>query len=294
MKHAALVLFLSAALPAVAAEKYELKMKLDPDVGKTVTVATKSDLKMSIKAIAPDGTVLVDEKENSSEDVMYSETTREKKGDRGSRFTRVYMTAKDTDNGTAKNRPYAGRTVEFDREGEDNRVTVSGVELSKEQLDELISDLSERFGGNADDFLLPEKPVAVGESWTVDVEPLVNELEAGDDFDVEKSSGTAKLSRIYSRDGKRFGVIDADINLVTNAIGEMNLDKPTPLEFHISMDGALDGSSTQRSTKASGTLPAVMKIDRDGVSFTMQLNLAIELDERYTAETAKVVEKKKK
>ncbi len=172
------------------------------------------------------------------------------------KLTRTYKVAKQQDKqtGTMKSLAYEGKTVAIEKKGGAYEFTIDGKKMNPADS----FDLAREFSKGSDDkidALMPKKAVKIGETWTVEpaaLKALAGEIPFG--IDAAKSKITGKLTRAYTKDGKQWGVIALDCDLVVNdKTGKGSLTGT--VKMNGTLDTAIDGSSRE------GTMTMNIKMD---------------------------------
>ncbi len=152
---------------------------------------------------------------------------------------RSFEIAEATKGDTKQTLPYQGKTILIEKRPDRFHFQIEGGEELTAKEAEF---LEKEFNHNKDDdfdfskVLIPKKPVRVEESWELDKQELIADLEksTGLDVDSSKAKATAKLLKAYKQDGKQFGVIQVHLDFPIHGLkaGEQK----------ISLDpGAIDG-----------------------------------------------------
>src|SRR5581483_9656401 len=142
-----------------------------------------------------------------------------------------------------------------------------------------------------DEDFLPGKPVKVGDGWTIDVGKVAGELgESGMVIDEKKSAAAGKLTKVYDKGGKKFGVIEVTMELVVTKLKgaqEVPLKDGSKLTITLTLDGCIDGSEATGAGKMTmkGNLAGEFLIPGAGNG-----QLAVDVDVTTTGNT---VEQKK-
>jgi hypothetical protein len=109
-------------------------------------------------------------------------------------------------------------------------------------------------GDNFKKAMLPKAPVAVNESWTFDPKSLGGAIAKEDQ--VIKTQCKAKLTKVYTKDGRMYGVIDADVYVHYKSFkkGDMpgGLATETKNVFTLKFDGCIDGALAEAKLTATG------------------------------------------
>lgn len=261
MFRASLFILLGGLLtgPALAQEKFTIKLKKDAkgDVIKNIRKQTdtgKSSAEIMGKAQSKD-----EERIRSS---TYTEVIIDKtSGNRASKLERVYEKAELTNDGKKITPGFLGKTVLIERTGASYKFTVDGKELTGDDAaylsDEFSSKQSEKDDAAIERLFIPKQAVAVNEAWKLDLAGISKELgeEAKMTFDLAKSTGSGKLTKAYQKDGKQFGVIEIEMDLVLTKIGEgdraLQMDAGSRMKANLRLDACIDGSLNQGSMEST-------------------------------------------
>jgi hypothetical protein len=138
------------------------------------------------------------------------------------KFTHVYKVARKIQDGRTTDLPYAGKTVQFDCIRHP-RILVDGQVTLEKEVPELTPLLDPPGFGYMD--ILPTRPVKLNEQWTdpTAVKRFMKDKPAlTANFDRSEFSG--KLTRVYTKDGVQWGVIEASMFVVCEGrvVGTMN------------------------------------------------------------------------
>jgi hypothetical protein len=157
-------------------------------------------------------------------------------------------------NGTAAPRRFAGRTFFVEKQAGRSRVTAAP---NSKLSDEEITDLERRYDSPTPEFpvrwLLPDKPVRINESYSVDAAKIVNAYgPATQQFptDAKAATGQGKLLRVYQKDGKQFGVLEVTFTLPFRSIGETKVAEGSKFEMRVTIDCCIDGSVNEAKVVA--------------------------------------------
>lgn len=245
---------------------YTIKLRPFGDVGKSVTGA-KTDKKSSTsKVYDKAGKMLGEEKSEESSEVVMTEVVLEKGDKSPKKFKRTYEKASETAKGKTEAQPYQGKTIIFEMKDGTYQATVEKGEVPAAVLKKLASEASKSSDGD----IVPNKPVKVGESWTLGKKFFEGFSDPNMEIDAAKSKATAKLVKAYKKDGKQFGVIDADVSMVMNFKG-VKAD-PMIVDLKISLDAAIDGSTTAGVSTMSGKFKgAIPTPDGGKVDIAMEM-----------------------
>lgn len=262
---------------------YTLKLKSHPDVGQSMTVIQKenSDGTFGIKDAA--GKVLKEDKNQEVKETTYTVTTLEKGDKRPAKFKRVYETATVKQGNQSKTKSYSGKTVVFElKDGKYDIAIEGGGALDAKDLKDLGEEVNKP---EMEEAFLPKKPVKVGESWDMDAK-LVGEAMGSMELDLEKTKATAKLAKVYSKDGKQFGVIDLNLKLAVKGMNELKFDPPAVFDFTGALDTAIDGSTTAGTLAMKAAASGKSQIDAKGQKLVIELNMKMDMNAEHSAAKA--------
>jgi hypothetical protein len=167
---------------------------------------------------------------------------------------RTYESADLTAGGQKQDLGLKGQTVLIEKKGDKYTFTGDGKPVTGKAAELLGKEFSGKKQTGDEDFL-PGKPVKVGETWKIDVAKVAGELaEGGMVIDEKKSAGTGKLTKVYDKGGKKFGVIEVVMDLVVTKLAsgpqEVAL-KDSKLTTTLVMDGCIDGTEATGGGKMS-------------------------------------------
>jgi hypothetical protein len=208
----AIVVVLATTLPSPADDTYTIQWYnwKEGDVLK-VTTTVKSIQSMKYDS----GRRKVTDEQEQDHEVSYTEEILSKLADapRIAKFRRTYHTWSDTGvDGEKTVHPLVGKTVEVDRTGKKQVITVGG----KPPTDDLAEALETEFA--AEESLedaanqLPAKPVKVGDTWPLDKKTALAEVKKvifkGMELNEEKGTYTGKLVMAEKKNGAVYGTIE--------------------------------------------------------------------------------------
>ncbi|MBL8799401.1 MAG: hypothetical protein JNM56_36295, partial [Planctomycetia bacterium] len=170
---------------------------------------------------------------------------------------RNYALAVDRIGSETRKLPYEGRVIVFEfKDGKYQATALGEPPVSPDELAVLARRVSRP---DLIQLYLPNKPVAEGESWTIDVARAAPVLADGTDVDAPRSSGTGTLTKAYMKPGSRslYGVIDFDlkfavINRVFQGKQKLAWEPGTFLEFKGTIDTAIDGTTSEGTVSVKG------------------------------------------
>jgi hypothetical protein len=185
--------------------------------------------------------------------------------DKATKLTRKYTKAESSEGGKDGTLPYQGKTVLIEKKGEKYEFRIEGGgELTGKDAEALDKEFNGKDKGGPDfeKMILPNKKVAVGESWKIDTEPLLKEMAKSGELvpDPTKFTMSAKLTKAYTKDGRQFGVIRLEWNMGMKGVGGGGKSIPVDpaknkMTVTADLDICIDGSASV------GTMTASMAID---------------------------------
>ncbi|OWK43319.1 hypothetical protein [Fimbriiglobus ruber] len=184
------------------------------------------------------------------------------------KLRRVYQTAEITEKGKKKTEAYEGKTVLIEKKGEKYVFSADGEKLEAGEADDLEKEFNKKddIPLENEDFL-PGKPVKLNESWTVDIDKVVKSFENSGVFTLrpEQTKVTGKLTKVYEKNGRQYGLITLDIVLAVKEMksdgNEIPIKAGSTLKAVITIDGCIDGSShsgvddTELTIDLTGEIP---------------------------------------
>ena len=252
----AVALFGMLAAGAALAQDAAIDIKLKKAGPGDVVKETKTETTHQKVAVTVMGTAQPSKEEKATATFTYTDEVIEKPADaaKPTKLKRTYESADLTVDGQQQDLGLKGKTVLIEKKGDKYTFTTDGgpVEGKAAQL------LGKEFSGKKqtrDEDFLPGKPVKVGETWKIDVAKVAAELsETGMTIDDKKSSASGKLTKVYDKGGKKFGVIEVVMDLVVTKLAsgpqEVAL-KDSKLTTTLVMDGCIDGTEATGGGKMS-------------------------------------------
>ncbi len=267
-------LALAFASEAALAQTYTIKMKYSPDKGQSVTYKDSGTENTTQVLTDAAGKVLKDDKTATTTEQVYTDTVIAKNDKGPTKWKRTYEKAAKTENGKTTTRSYEGKTLVFEVKDGKTKATPEGdAKIDDKDLEEL-----QKKGSDSDDTkfekLLPTKAVKVGEKWTVNPKQLSEVFGGGDGpnpFDLDKSSAEGVLAKAYTKDGKEFGVLDITMKLAMKTPEGITADAPMIMEAKVSIDTAIDGSTTAGTLTMGFKLKMKGTVDANGQKIAMDM-----------------------
>ncbi|MFO0852616.1 MAG: hypothetical protein U0871_29250 [Gemmataceae bacterium] len=241
--------------PALADDKpVEIKFKPSKAGDKTrETVDEKTTTTVTAAVGGQEQTEKVEslEKLEYTEEVIeYPADPKDKKG--AVKLKRSYTEADAVEGDEKEGLGLAGKTVVITGKDGKYEYALDGggdvTEAAKKHFDEEFRDNSV-----SDDDILPGKPVKIGDTWAIDVKKLLGSLPDGMTADAAGSSAGGKLTKVYQKDGKTFGVFEVTMELVLTKFKqedeETALKAGSKLTIETTYDGCIDGTSHEMTAK---------------------------------------------
>jgi hypothetical protein len=276
----------AVALTAAArAQDYTIKLKRGPDPGKSVVVKSSDEKDATVKITDADGKAVQDQKQSEKTDEVYTETVLEQGDKSPKKYKRAYEKATRTRDGKAEARSYEGRTVLFEEKDGKYTVTAEGDKpLSKEDLQELTKKANDADPARQDIFL-PKKPVKVGDSWKVEGADLAKAYaKTGGELDAEHSGADGKLTKVYKDGDRQFGVITLTLKMAPKPPPGVTFEKPPVVEMTVTLDTAIDGSSTKGTMTMTGNSATKATVEQMGKKFTIDNTFKMSGKQEQSAE----------
>jgi hypothetical protein len=194
------------------------------------------------------------------------------------KLERAYEKAEVVTQGAAADLGLGGKTVLIEKTGDRYEFTSGGQPLAGKAREILAKE----FRGRADSLgerFLPEKPVRVGATWKPDGAEFAKWLgpAIGLTFDPAKTTCTAKLTKLYKKDGRQFGVMTVDVTLFATKLDapgtELPLTDGSKLTIRAEFDNCIDGSAASGRTKITAAGKLAARLDNGTVTLTLTSSL---------------------
>jgi hypothetical protein len=292
MRKACVAAVLAVALsPLVAAaQEYAIKVK-HPGLGDKTRGQVASDFKLEFKVLDNNGNVLMEAQETKAHKLVFQEVGLERAaaGEELVRVQRRYEDAERRVKGERQTLPYQGKTLLIEKKDGAFQFRIKdGEVLEGKDVEELHEEFNK--GGLrklATDHFLPRKAVKLNETWKFDVAPLAKAFSGDGKLEIDdaKSTGTGKLIKAYTKNGKQFGVIALTMEFpVTHMIHEGNkaAAKASKITIQLQHDGSIDG--TLDESHLQGTVTGTVRADvtANGMDVTIAIGLHASVDEKRT------------
>lgn len=279
LRLAAVSLLLAVPLLAADEPTYAIKLKKEASGDRTKTVSTEAgDVRFKLEVMGQE----LDKGEKKTVRHTFTEEIIEKPAGskKPTKLTRAYEVAGYTKDGKRTTHDYQGKTVLIEKKGEKYVFTANDAEIAGDDAEELESEFNKKDDVPLEDEdLMPDKPVAVGGTWTVDPKKITAAFESGGPFtlDAGKTKVTGKLVKVYEKAGKRFGVIELAMTL---AVKELKIDnqelpmKPgSKITATTTFDVCVDGTAHAGSEKSAMTFDLHGEIPNGTIAVTGTVKL---------------------
>jgi hypothetical protein len=222
----------------------------DEQKGDKIAVTKSKNTTIEIKAKTPKGPVAKTQKTSEREEFTETVLDMPPGGDRATKATRDYKVAEKREDGAAKSRSYANKTVLIEKKGSKYSFTVNGTPLAGEEAKK-FQDEYEKTDKLKNEDVLPKKAVQVNEKWSLD-HVILKKVGTAMDLPIsaEKSSGSGRLTKTYTKNGQQWGTIEIKIEVVLDGTKE-GLTLSGTLTMTQTVDTAIDGSSLDGSMKTT-------------------------------------------
>ena len=281
------LLALSVFAAGAQAQTVTIKIKSQPEAGKSVVHHDVEKQTGSIKVSDAGGKVIQEQKPDLLRVDVFTETVLEaaKTGKDPVKFKRAYEKSLAGPADKAVASPFQGRTILFELRDGKYQVTAEGQpELSAKELAPLIKRANDQLKSLGDQAFLPKKPVKVGESWPLDGKALASDFSSGGEVDLTKSKGEGKLLKTYKKDGKEFGVLEVKVQLALTSMPGLKFEQPATLDLTGTLDAAIDGTSTAGTMSMAGKFTGKALVEQGGMKFTVELALDLSGKKERSAE----------
>jgi hypothetical protein len=201
---------------------------------------------------------------------------------------RTIISAEATEDGKPKDIGLAGKNIIIEKKDKKTTYTFDdGTKLSEDQLKFL--DANQKDDGkdkpDFDELMVPKDPVKVGESWKINTADLAKGFDDNFEIDAAKSKATGTLTKVYDKDGRKYGVLDIKLDLAVSKLGEGAMAIPlkdgSKMQVEGSLDVCIDG------TAEAGSMTMTMKGDFEGEIMGVVLKLTMTGKNSSTAEPAR-------
>jgi hypothetical protein len=216
-----------------------------------VTQYTRRDVNTTTVRVSVDDQVLPEQKHVEEELNTFKSTVIDTgKSRRPASQRRQYERAISKKDGNESRYVYHGKGVVIEKKGEKYVFIMDGGrELSEADATALTKEFNAKKSElDLEEAILPKKLVSVGESWKIDMKPIVADLDNSGSlrFDPNRATGTGKLTKVYRQSTRQFGVMEIKLDLPIKAMmqgdKEVAADPGSKATMTITFDACIDGS----------------------------------------------------
>jgi hypothetical protein len=275
---------------AAAAQEYAIKVKR-PGLGDKTRGQVTGDFKVEFKVLDNNGNVLMEAEETKSTKFNFQEVGLERaaSGEDLVRVQRRYDDAERRVKGERHTLPYQGKTLLIEKKDGTFQFRIEGGEtLEGKDIEELHEEFNKGgIGKLTTEHFLPRKTVKVGDTWKYDVAPLAKAF-SGDgkiDIDEAKSTGSGKLLKAYTKNGKQFGVIALTLEFPVTHMNHDGNKVPTKegkITLRLTQDACIDGTLDESHLQGSITGNVRADVNANGMDVTIAIALRANVDEKRT------------
>jgi hypothetical protein len=268
---------------AVTAQEYVIKVKR-PGLGDKTQAKATSNFRLEFKILDKDGNVVQEAEETKAHKFHFREVGLERAaaGEDLVRLERHYAHAERTVKGTRETLPYQGKTVLIEKKDGPFEFRIKDEEtLEGKDAEELKEEFNKGdFRKLVSEPFLPRKAVKVNEPWKYDVAALAKAFSADGKtvIDEARSTGTGRLVKAYSKDGRQFGAIELAMEFpVTHLVDKDNNTKtPTKqgkITIKLQADTCIDG--TLGESRLMGTVHGDIRADVNANNMDLSIVITV-------------------
>jgi len=264
------------------AQNYNITIKEYADVGKSSKVVARATTRSAF-SVALGDKVLSEEKKVEVQEQQYSEKVVKAGADKPDKFTQNYTKAVKGREGMPVELSYTGKTIVFERKGGAYVVT------SEEGVDAQDLDQFTKRANRPEQLkeLLPKTAVKAGDSWTVGKEVLAflgTDSGAALGVDASQLKARGKLVKAYKKGNEQWGTVELDFTVPMTKLGPLLLDTRLDLKFKMTIDTAIDGSSTAGEGRGTLALKGASTFMQNGMTFRINVSIDSQMLRDSTAE----------
>jgi len=250
---AALVCILAGSA-AQAQDAVTIKTKTTSE-GESVLISKNSTATSKIKITDGKGNVVVDLTTVEGEKADFKETILKREGAKTpTKLEREYTKAEKSKDANTIDLELAGKTVVIEKKGDKYDFAFKGgAAVTGQALFALGKEFAKKSDSAAEieKLVLPKNAVKPGDSWKLEMGPIVKELAKGGEgevaLDATGATGSGTLTKSYKKDGKLFGVMQFKLDVPVNTIGKgqglMKFEAGAKLVMDLNLDVCIDGTA---------------------------------------------------
>lgn len=236
------------------------------------------------KVYGPDRKLQVNRAHSSSNHAIYHEVILDQAAGavQPSQIRRYYFKAISNINGKEEVLPYQKKWVSITKKQKgpylfqiEKEKALKGVEahlLQKEFNAAKAFDLQR--------MVLPDQPVKVNDTWKLNMADIARNWQKGTKMsvDIKRSSGTGKLTRVYQKEGRLYGVLTFHLEMPLTHLGEgqqrAQMATGSRMAMDVVLDACIDGSVSSGSLKGNFEVKATSVLpSKNGGQAQMQLTI---------------------
>ncbi len=279
---------------AASAQEYAVKVKR-PGLGDKTRGKVRDEFKVEFKVLDKDNNAVMEADETKTHKFDFREVGLERAaaGDELVSIKRHYEHAERTVKGTRETLPYQGKTVLIEKKDGRYQFRIDGGEtLEGKDAEELNEDFNK--GGLrklVSEHFLPRKAVKVGDTWKYDVAPLAKAFSGDGKLEIDdaKSTGSGKLLKAYTKNGRQYGIIELTMEFPITHIDHDGNKVPVKggkMTIQLQADTCIDGSlgDSRLTGNVSGDVRA--EINANGMDLTLVIAIRAKVDDQRTVAAA--------
>jgi hypothetical protein len=204
------------------------------------------------------------------------------------KIEREYARAEKIEGGNATKLPYDGKTVVIEQiDGNYTFKIKGGEELTGADAASLNSEFNKQHNDSIDRLLMPKNAVKVGDEWKIDMKEVARQFGGGNEveLDGEKATGSGKLLKVYTKDGKQFGEIQIKLEMPIKSIGQAPASFEAGQGSKMTLTGTLDACID--GTSHAGTMKAKVKVNLSAMPMGTSIEVAADIDSTTTQKDVK-------
>ena len=263
---AAIVSLLTWTGAAQSQEAITIKLKVRGE-GDSVLVKKNETVTSKVKVEDGTGKVLVEQNEKKTEVAEYQETVLKREPKKSpTKLERAYITMQTKKGDQTTVGPLQGKTVVIEKKGDKYAFAFKdGESVAGPAATALVKEFARKTDSNVDldKLILPKTAVKVGDSWKLDMGPILKELIKDGEMDVDgaKAKGTGKLLKAYTKAGRRFGEMNYLIEMPLKSMGkgpqQMKFADGAKVAMNMTLDVCIDGTSEAGTIRISMNLNGI-------------------------------------
>jgi hypothetical protein len=290
MRKACWLAALAVALSPLTApaQEYAIKIKR-PGLGDKTRAQVADELKIEFKVLDNTDNVVMEAQETKAHKFIFREVGLERAaaGEDLVRLKRHYEHAERTVKGTRETLPYQGKTVLIEKKDGKFQFQIEGGEtLEGKDAEELYEEFNKGdFRKLTTEHFLPRKSVKVNETWKYDVAPLAKAFSADGKtvIDEARSTGSGRLLKAYTKDGRQFGVIELTMEFPVTRFdhdGNKTPTKDSKLTIKLQADSCIDGTLGEARLTGAVSGDVRADINANGMDLRLVITIRANMDEK--------------